>query len=217
MANYYSIKEAVIDEIDIKKSRFITYLIPIKTEEDFTQHLSDIRKEHYKATHHCQAFILNEDASIQRMSDDGEPSGTAGLPMLEVLKMNDLTYIMAVTVRYYGGTKLGAGGLIRAYSSAVSSALDQARIIANVTQMIVGLTLDYNQIDQFNYYVEQSDISLTIIDTQYTDKVYFKFSVNLDQLETVKNQLTERFNGQLTLDEIGESRIDLSIDKEALS
>ena len=122
MVNYYSIKEPIIHEIDIKKSRFITYLIPIQTEEEFNEQLAAIRKKHYKATHHCQAFILNADSSIQRMSDDGEPSGTAGVPMLEVLKRNNLTYIMAVTVRYFGGTKLGAGGLIRAYSTSVSEA-----------------------------------------------------------------------------------------------
>lgn len=213
MANYYSIKEAIEDEIEIKKSRFITYLIPIRTEEDFTDHLAKIRKEHYKATHHCQAFILEEDSSIQRMSDDGEPSGTAGLPMLEVLKKNELTYVMAVTVRYFGGIKLGAGGLIRAYSSAVSSALNHATITANISQMLIALTLDYNQIDTFNYFVENSEISINIMDTQYSDKVYFELTVNLNQLEEVKDLLTERFSGQLILEEKGQLRVDVAVKK----
>lgn len=213
MANYYSIKEAIEDEIEIKKSRFITYLIPIRTEEDFTDHLAKIRKEHYKATHHCQAFILEEDSSIQRMSDDGEPSGTAGLPMLEVLKKNELTYVMAVTVRYFGGIKLGAGGLIRAYSSAVSSALNHATITANISQMLIALTLDYNQIDTFNYFVENSEIPINIMDTQYSDKVYFELTVNLNQLEEVKDLLTERFSGQLILEEKGQLRVDVAVKK----
>lgn len=211
MVNYYSIKEPVIHEIEIKKSRFITYLYPIQTEEEFDQHLAAIRKEHYKATHHCQAFILNDDSSIQRMSDDGEPSGTAGVPMLEVLKRNHLTYIMAVTVRYFGGTKLGAGGLIRAYSSAVSETLNQATLIANATQMVVDLTLDYKQVDSFNYYLQQTEIPITVLDTQYTDKVSQTLALYLNDLDTVHDELTELFSAQMVWEEIGEQTVDVPV------
>lgn len=211
MVNYYSIKEPVIHEIEIKKSRFITYLYPIQTEEEFDQHLAAIRKEHYKATHHCQAFILNDDSAIQRMSDDGEPSGTAGVPMLEVLKRNHLTYIMAVTVRYFGGTKLGAGGLIRAYSSAVSETLNQATLIANATQMVVDLTLDYKQVDSFNYYLQQTEIPITVLDTQYTDKVSQTLALYLNDLDTVHDELTELFSAQMVWEEIGEQTVDVPV------
>lgn len=211
MVNYYSIKEPIIHEIDIKKSRFITYLYPIQTENDFNEHLAAIRKEHYKATHHCQAFILNEDSSIQRMSDDGEPSGTAGVPMLEVLKRNNLTYIMAVTVRYFGGTKLGAGGLIRAYSTAVSEALNHATLIANATQMVIELTLDYSQIDTFNYYLQQTDIPITVMDTQYTDKVSQTLALYLNDIDQVHNDLTEQFSGQVDWVEMGEQTVDVPV------
>lgn len=211
MVNYYSIKEPIIHEIDIKKSRFITYLYPIQTENNFNEHLAAIRKEHYKATHHCQAFILNEDSSIQRMSDDGEPSGTAGVPMLEVLKRNNLTYIMAVTVRYFGGTKLGAGGLIRAYSTAVSETLNHATLIANATQMVIELTLDYSQIDTFNYYLQQTDIPITVMDTQYTDKVSQTLALYLNDIDQVHNDLTEQFSGQVDWVEMGEQTVDVPV------
>lgn len=209
--NYLSIQSPIISEIDIKKSRFITYLYPIETEEDFQNHLANIRKEHYKATHHCQAFILNDDSSIQRMSDDGEPSGTAGVPMLEVLKNNDLTYVMAVTVRYFGGTKLGAGGLIRAYSSAVSEALKEATIIKNITQSMVDLIIDYSQNDTFTYLMGETELPITIMDTQYTDKVTYQLAIDQDQVDDVYNRLVERFNGQLEWNKLGEQTVDIPV------
>lgn len=211
MVNYYSIKEPIIHEIDIKKSRFITYLIPIQTEEEFNEQLAAIRKKHYKATHHCQAFILNEDSSIQRMSDDGEPSGTAGVPMLEVLKRNNLTYIMAVTVRYFGGTKLGAGGLIRAYSTSVSETLNHAKLIANATQMVIELTLEYNQVDNFNYYLEHTSTPITVLDTQYTDKVSLTLALYLGDIEPVHQELIDLFSGQIEWTEIGEQTVDVPV------
>lgn len=209
--NYLSIQSPIISEIDIKKSRFITYLYPIETEEDFQNHLANIRKEHYKATHHCQAFILNDDSSIQRMNDDGEPSGTAGVPMLEVLKNNDLTYVMAVTVRYFGGTKLGAGGLIRAYSSAVSEALKEATIIKNITQTMVDLIIDYSQNDTFTYLMGETELPITIMDTQYTDKVTYQLAIDQDQVDDVYNRLVERFNGQLEWNKLGEQTVDIPV------
>lgn len=211
MVNYYSIREPIIHEIDIKKSRFITYLIPIQTEEEFNEQLAAIRKKHYKATHHCQAFILNADSSIQRMSDDGEPSGTAGVPMLEVLKRNNLTYIMAVTVRYFGGTKLGAGGLIRAYSTSVSETLNHSKLIANATQMVIELTLEYNQVDNFNYYLEQTSTPITVLDTQYTDKVSLTLALYLGDIEPVHQELIDLFSGQIEWTEIGEQTVDVPV------
>ncbi|AXY26585.1 YigZ family protein [Suicoccus acidiformans] len=209
MANYYSIQDPILHEIEIKKSRFLTYLIPIQSEAEFQEHLASIRKEHYKATHHCQAYILEEDSSVQRMSDDGEPSGTAGMPMLEVLRQNELTYIMAVVVRYFGGIKLGAGGLIRAYSTAVSEALGEAQMIQNVSQMLVHVTVEYNQVDRFNYQLEQGSLPVTLMDTVYTDKVQYQLAIGLDVLEDVHKQLTELFNAQFVWDELGEQTVNV--------
>jgi len=122
---YLTIKEDGQSEIEIKKSRFICSLKRIKTEEEAKDFIQALKKEHWKANHNCSAFVLGEKNDIQRSSDDGEPSGTAGVPMLEVLKKNELINVVAVVTRYFGGTKLGAGGLIRAYSSAVSHALNE--------------------------------------------------------------------------------------------
>lgn len=213
MINYYSILNPIEDEIDIKKSRFITYLFPIKTEEEFDDHLAAIRKEHYKATHHCQAFILGEQSMIQRMSDDGEPSGTAGVPMLEVFKQQKLTFIMAVVVRYFGGVKLGSGGLIRAYSQAVSEALKHATIVQNINQTMVIMTLSYAQVDSFQYYLNQTTDPVSLIDTQYTDNVTFTLAVNSDAVAAVEEHLTERFSGQLTWQITGEQQLDVPVSR----
>lgn len=211
MVNYYSIQDPIIHEIEIKKSRFITYLFPIRSEDDFQEHLAAIRKEHYKATHHCQAFILGEDSMIQRMSDDGEPAGTAGIPMLEVLKQENLTFMMAVVVRYFGGIKLGSGGLIRAYSNAVSEALKEAQMIKNIDQMMIALELRYDQMDRFNYFLTQTKHPMTLHDTQYTDSVTFTLAINLDKTKTVREELINLFSGQLEWVELGEETVDIPL------
>lgn len=211
MVNYYSIEAPLIHEIEIKKSRFLTYLIPIESEADFQEELAAIRKEHYKATHHCQAFILSDDSMIQRMSDDGEPAGTAGVPMLEVLKQENLTYVMAVVVRYFGGVKLGSGGLIRAYSNAVSEALKEATIIKNINQMMVNVELRYDQMDSFTYYMSQTELPITLKDTVYTDTVTFNLAINLEAVTEVHDELTNRFSGQLSWTELGEETVNLPV------
>ncbi|MBD3949764.1 YigZ family protein [Tuanshanicoccus lijuaniae] len=211
--NFYSIAEAFEYEIEIKKSRFITYLMPIDSEEQAQQLIGRIKKEHYKANHHCSAYVLNEDASIQRMSDDGEPSGTAGVPMLEVLKKQELTNILAVVVRYFGGTKLGAGGLVRAYSGAVSEALANAVLIQNITQSIIELTLSYAQVDAFQYHLAKNEIEATVLDTQYTDKVSYQLAIDLSKVERVKEYLLSLFNGQFEWQEIGEQRVNIPINR----
>lgn len=211
MVNYYSIEAPLIHEIEIKKSRFLTYLIPIESEADFQEELAAIRKEHYKATHHCQAFILGDDSMIQRMSDDGEPAGTAGVPMLEVLKQENLTYVMAVVVRYFGGVKLGSGGLIRAYSNAVSEALKEATIIKNINQMMVNVELRYDQMDSFTYYMSQTELPITLKDTVYTDTVTFNLTINLEAVTEVHDELTNRFSGQLSWTELGEQTVNLPV------
>ena len=211
MVNYYSIEAPLIHEIEIKKSRFLTYLIPIESEADFQEELAAIRKEHYKATHHCQAFILGDDSMIQRMSDDGEPAGTAGVPMLEVLKQENLTYVMAVVVRYFGGVKLGSGGLIRAYSNAVSEALKEATIIKNINQMMVNVELRYDQMDSFTYYMSQTELPITLKDTVYTDTVTFNLAINLEAVTEVHDELTNRFSGQLSWTDLGEQTVNLPV------
>lgn len=209
MYNYKSIQSYVEDEIDIRKSRFLTFLFPIEDEEDFHEQLAQIKKDHPKATHHCTAYVLNEDSTIQKNDDDGEPGGTAGIPMLEVLLQNELTYVAAVVVRYFGGIKLGSGGLIRAYSRSVAEALDKSQIIQNITQEMINLIMDYSQVDTFNYWLSQTDLPVTLLDTLYTDKVTFQLAIPVEDVKTVHVALIERFSGQLTWELMGERTIDI--------
>ena len=194
--NYISIQSPIKHEIEIKKSRFICYLYPIKEPEEFPPLLQALKKEHYKAAHHCSAYIIGNQQQIQKMSDDGEPSGTAGVPMLEVLKHKQLTYLAAVVVRYFGGIKLGAGGLVRAYGQAVSEALTATQLIQNVSQSIFNLTLSYSQVDSFNYYLTQTNLSVTLLETHYTDQVIFELAVFESEANQLHTELLNRFNGQ---------------------
>lgn len=132
--SYTTLRVDAVHELEIKRSRFITYLYRVQTEAEARARIAALRKTHFDARHHCSAFILGPDRMTQRSNDDGEPSGTAGLPMLEALAKRDtggatdLSDVLAVTVRYFGGIKLGAGGLVRAYSDSVSQALAQASL-----------------------------------------------------------------------------------------
>ncbi|GHD01493.1 YigZ family protein [Zhihengliuella salsuginis] len=134
--SYTTIGAGVVHELEIKRSRFITYLRRVETEQEARDLVAELRRSHFDARHHCTAFVLGADRDVQRSNDDGEPSGTAGAPMLEALTRRethdggaDLSDVAAVVVRYFGGVLLGAGGLVRAYSESVSAALDEARLV----------------------------------------------------------------------------------------
>lgn len=209
--NFRTILKEFVFEMEIKKSRFITYLVPVESEGEVEEKLKIIRKEHHKANHHCSAFVIGEDFSIQRMSDDGEPSGTAGVPMLEVLKHHQLTNILAVVVRYFGGIKLGTGGLIRAYGNSVSEALKEAEIVANISQMRISLIIGYPSVDTFNYFLNKTEHPITILDTIYTDQVKYQLAVNIESVKTVEEELISLFNGQLTWKNVGEDTVYIPI------
>ncbi len=142
--NYRTIKDRTVTSLTIKNSRFITILQPMRKEEEFEEILAGIRKEWPKARHYCFAYRLHSDPCIERMSDDGEPSGTAGGPMLEILKGADLQDVLAVVVRYFGGTLLGTGGLLRAYSDSVRTAMNEAVIQEMVCCQQVIMEIDYS-------------------------------------------------------------------------
>lgn len=127
-------------EHEVKKSRFLCALARVGSEDEAREFIRNRRKAHHDARHHCSAFVLGDEASTQRSSDDGEPAGTAGVPMLEVLRRNDLTNTVAVVTRWFGGVKLGAGGLVRAYGTAVSEALDHVGLAERRPMRIVHLT-----------------------------------------------------------------------------
>lgn len=179
----YRVSKDYVEETEIKKSHFITYLHRSNSEEDAKAYIQIIRKLHPNANHHCYAFILGNHDEIQRSNDDGEPAGTAGSPMLECLMKQHMQDIVAITVRYFGGIKLGAGGLIRAYSHSVSNALQHASITKKQTMKKCTLTFSYELIGKLDYFFRQKDI--TIIDKTYEDVVHYTFlskTLMLDEL-----------------------------------
>lgn len=169
----YRLKEDHVEELEIKKSRFLCYLHKCFQEEDAKAFVQKIKKEHPNATHHCYAFVIGEHNELQRSNDDGEPSGTAGVPMLECLMHNDMQDIAAVTVRYFGGIKLGAGGLIRAYSKSVSNALKSAVITKKEEMQKYTVTFSYDLIGKIDHYLRSNDIM--VLDKVYEETVTYTF------------------------------------------
>lgn len=191
-------------EIDVKKSRFIAYATRVETIDEAQEIIQERRKQHFKARHHCSAFIIGDHQNIQRSSDDGEPSGTAGVPILEVLKQNELTNTLIVVTRYFGGIKLGKGGLIRAYSSAASTAIDELGIVQPTLQDELILTLDYSLFDPLQHDLEQQEV--TIGEIQYTDKIQMQIFCDQVITEAIEQHLIQQFNNQIHL-EIGQPRV----------
>ncbi|MGY0181053.1 YigZ family protein [Lactococcus garvieae] len=192
-----TIKKDFIAEEEIKKSRFIYHLKRVYTEEEARAFISEIKKEHHKANHNCSAFTLGERQEIQRSSDDGEPSGTAGVPMLEILKKREITNVCAVVTRYFGGIKLGAGGLIRAYAGSVGHALDQVGLVKFVTQEQLILTLDYGNYDGLQRFL--STQGLVISESEFLSDVTVKLFVDLDKTEQLLADLIEQFSGKISV------------------
>ncbi len=158
----YTIKENINNEIIINKSRFITYIYKIDSEEEVKSILSDIKKEYKDATHYCYSYILG---NIKRFNDDGEPSHTAGMPMLNVLENKKLDNVLAVVIRYFGGVKLGAGGLVRAYTNSVSEAINKCTIIPILKEYKVRIEFNYTDINSINYYLKDYKITYKEFDS----------------------------------------------------
>ena len=199
LPTYYTLAENGQHEIEIKKSRFICTLRRVESEDAAREFIQEIKKEHWKATHNCSAYLLGERSEIQRSSDDGEPSGTAGVPMLEVLKKNELINVAAVVTRYFGGTKLGAGGLIRAYSHAVSEALTAIGIVQGQLQQELLITISYPLLGKLQNFLELQE--LTIADTVFTEQVVVTVMVKESQLTTYQEMITDLLSGQVTFTE----------------
>lgn len=196
LQKYRTIKEDNQHEVEIKKSRFICFLKRIETEEEAKAFIQQIKKEHWKANHNCSAFVLGDHHEIQRSSDDGEPSGTAGVPMLEVMKKNDLINVCAVVTRYFGGTKLGAGGLIRAYSGSVAQAIVHTGIVEGRLQQEVFVQLDYSNWGKMENFIASEN--LAVKDTQFTDRVVVTCMVDEQQVDDFEAQVTDLLNGQVS-------------------
>ncbi|WP_303754413.1 YigZ family protein [Enterococcus sp. S86.2] len=193
--HYLTIQKDGVAEIEIKKSRFICSLKRVETEDEAKLFIQRVKKEHWKATHNCSAFVVGDKSEIKRSSDDGEPSGTAGIPMLEVLVKKDLINVAAVVTRYFGGTKLGVGGLIRAYSHAVSHGIDEIGIVEGKLQQEVSLTIAYPLLGKLQNYLENNQ--LAIKETLFTDEVVVVCSIDEESIAAFEASITELLSGQV--------------------
>ncbi|QJA09458.1 YigZ family protein [Romboutsia sp. CE17] len=189
MSSYKTLHDFGSDEIIIEKSTFIGYAKPIKTEEEAVEFVNEIKKKHKDATHNVWAYTVGPTMNIQRYSDDGEPQGTAGIPTLEVIKKEDLRDVVVVVTRYFGGIKLGAGGLVRAYTKGAKIGLEAAKIIEKVMYKEVKIKIDYNQLGKVQN--EIMNLGYFIKDTVYADNVEIIVYSKLEDVETLTSRMVD--------------------------
>ena len=206
---FRTIKEDGQVQEEIKKSRFICHAKRVYSEEEARDFITAIKKEHYKATHNCSAFIVGERSEIKRTSDDGEPSGTAGVPMLGVLENHNLTNVCVVVTRYFGGIKLGAGGLIRAYAGSVALAVKEIGIIEIKEQAGITIQMSYAQYQEYGNFLREH--KLIELETNFTDQVDTMIYVNKEEKENIKAAFVEFFNGKITLTEQGLREVEVPV------
>lgn len=204
-----TIKEDGQVQEEIKKSRFICHAKRVYSEEEARAFITAIKKEHYKATHNCSAFIIGERSEIKRTSDDGEPSGTAGVPMLGVLENHNLTNVCVVVTRYFGGIKLGAGGLIRAYAGSVALAVKEIGIVEIKEQAGIQIQMSYAQYQEYGNFLKEHN--LMELETNFTDQVETIIFVDKEHKETIKASLIEFFNGKVTLIDKGLREVEVPV------
>lgn len=201
-------------EIVEKKSRFIATIEKIETEEEALAFIGKFKKQYWDARHNCYAFVAGKNQELQRCSDDGEPNGTAGRPMLDVLLREDIHNLVVVVTRYFGGTLLGTGGLVRAYQKAVQEGLKNSIVIEKMQGRMLKIDTDYNSIGKIQYILAQQQI--TAMDTVYTDKVEMLVMVPVEQLEAFQEAVTEGTNGTARF-EVGEQVEYASVDGKIIT
>lgn len=186
---YKTLHEFGTDEITIEKSTFIGYAKPIKTEEEAVEFINEIKKKHKDARHNVWAYTVGKSMNIQRYSDDGEPQGTAGIPTLEVIKKEDLRDVVVVVTRYFGGIKLGAGGLVRAYTKGAKIGLEAGKIIEKIMYQEVKIKIDYNQLGKVQN--EVMNMGYFIKDTIYEDNVEIIVYSRANEKESIIERIND--------------------------
>lgn len=191
-----------------KKSRFIANIFPVASEEEALARITEMRKKYYDARHNCFAYVIGDSNETERCSDDGEPSGTAGRPMLDVLEGQGIHNAVAVVTRYFGGTLLGTGGLVRAYSSAVKEALEHCVLVEQCNGIRLSIRTDYNEIGKLQYMARTME--LTELDTVYADQVEMSLLIPADRIDGVEREITDRTAGKAVLERQEELRYGLA-------
>lgn len=210
---YKEIYEGGSDEIVEKKSRFIATVFPVKTEEEAIAIIEETKKKYWDARHNCFAYVLGSKHELQRFSDDGEPSGTAGKPILDVLMGEDVHNALIIVTRYFGGTLLGTGGLVRAYQSSSKAGLASSKVITKKYGNKVVIKTDYNNVGKIQYILGQMQID--ILDSQYTDNVEFTVVVEASQSASLEEKITEATSATAQYEEVDKVYY-AKLDKEVL-
>ncbi|MDX6151694.1 YigZ family protein [Marinococcus sp. PL1-022] len=199
LTSYRTIKQSGHHEFTINKSRFITHITRAADEVTAHSFIEQIKKEHWNAAHNCSAYLIGEQDHIQKANDDGEPNGTAGVPMLEVLKKRELKDTAVVVTRYFGGIKLGAGGLIRAYGSSVSEALNHIGIVRRTLMQELVVSADYSLLGKLEYEARKSAYILDTID--YEEQVKLHLYTPVEEVEACQEWLVNISSGQAGIEE----------------
>jgi uncharacterized YigZ family protein len=194
LSHYYTVKTTGEHEIVIEKSRFITQISRAETEEEAQEFIQAIKKKHWNATHNCSAYLIGENDQIQKANDDGEPSGTAGVPILEVLKKRNLKDTVVVVTRYFGGIKLGAGGLIRAYGKSTSEGLNAVGVVERWLVQNMHVKIDYTWLGKLEKELRASVYPVKEI--HYFDTVEIEVYVDKDKVQAFTEWMVELTNGQ---------------------
>lgn len=211
LSNYFTVnKDGGSHEIVIQKSRFIGTIKRVETEEEAQAFIQEIKKKYHDATHNCSAYIIGEHDQIQKANDDGEPSGTAGVPMLEVLKKQHLKDTAVVVTRYFGGIKLGAGGLIRAYGSSTSEALKAVGVVKRQLMKGFSITVDYTLLGKLENELRNSEYMLEEIN--YLENVSFSVFVEDGQEQIFQNWMIDLTSGQATIEPLEDKYIEIRVD-----
>ena len=198
-------------EEEIKKSRFICHAKRVYNEQEARDFITAIKKEHYKATHNCSAFIIGENSDLKRTSDDGEPSGTAGVPMLGVLEHHELTNICVVVTRYFGGIKLGAGGLIRAYAGSVALAVKDIGIVHIKEQAGLAIQMTYAQYQELGNFLKENGLAEQ--KTSFTEQVSSIIYVDKTEKTKIKEALIDHFKGKIKLSDQGVREVEVPLER----
>ena len=207
--NFITIKEDSYDEFVEKKSTFITHLIRINSEEEARDFIQKMKKKHYDATHVCSCYVIGDNNEITRANDDGEPSGTAGAPMLDVLVKNNIKNVCATVIRYYGGTKLGTGGLVRAYGGGVINALKNATLVERKDAFEIKLEIDYSLNGKIEYEIDKTNFIVNNID--YTDKLIYTIYVMQEDYSNFETWIANLTNGQFKIISSNEKQLEFDI------
>lgn len=197
LEEYKTVYEGGEGEITEKKSRFIATVRPVKSEEEAVRFIEEMKKRYWDARHNCSAYVIGERRELMRCSDDGEPQGTAGKPMLDVLLGEDLYNTAVVVTRYFGGVLLGTGGLVRAYSKAVQEGLAASRVITKCHGILTEIGTDYNGVGKLQYLFGQRKIP--IIESEYAENVKFQVLMPNAEAGSIKKAVTEATNAKASI------------------